>query len=148
MILLQAVAKAASPAGACLRLVELGLIDLFSSDETLAELEDVLNRPMLRRKLRTITDERVVRLMALLRHKAHIIKDIPRAFAYPRDPKDEPYINLAVAAKASFLISRDRDLLDLADAVSPEAVRLRSLAPEIRIVAPEIFLEHFRRRTS
>jgi predicted nucleic acid-binding protein len=39
-----------------------------------------------------------------------LIVDVPLAFEYPRDPKDEPYINLAIAAEAGFLASRDRDI--------------------------------------
>lgn len=46
----------------------------------------------------------------------------------PRDLMDEPYINLEVQAQASFLISRDNDLLDLADAASPDGGRLRVIA--------------------
>jgi predicted nucleic acid-binding protein len=46
----------------------------------------------------------------------------------PRDLMDEPYINLAVQAQASFLISRDNDLLDLPDAASPDCRRLQVIA--------------------
>jgi predicted nucleic acid-binding protein len=34
-------------------------------------------------------------------------------FSCPRDPDDEPYVNLAVAAGARYLVTRDKDLLDL-----------------------------------
>lgn len=32
---------------------------------------------------------------------------------YDRDPKDRPYMDLAVAAEANYLITRDKDLLSL-----------------------------------
>ena len=41
------------------------------------------------------------------------VSNVPLAFEYPRDPKDEPYINLAIATDADYLASRDKDLLDL-----------------------------------
>lgn len=36
-----------------------------------------------------------------------------KQFSYERDPKDEPYVNLALAAGAKYLVTRDKDLLDL-----------------------------------
>jgi uncharacterized protein len=144
MIFLQTVARVESSAGSCIRLFELGIIELFLSEETLAELQAVLTRESVRKKLRTITDERVERLMSSLRNSARIVGSVPRVFEYARDPKDEPYINLAVVAKASFLVTRDRDLLDLADPVSPDGARLTLLAPDLRIMAPETFLETVR----
>jgi predicted nucleic acid-binding protein len=38
---------------------------------------------------------------------------VPRVFEDPRDPKDEPDINLAITADADYLTSRAKDLLDL-----------------------------------
>ena len=38
---------------------------------------------------------------------------MPKVFTLARDPKDEPYIDLAAAAQARYLVSRDNDLLDL-----------------------------------
>lgn len=40
--------------------------------------------------------------------------EVPRVFVYERDPKGEPNINLAIAAAASYLVSRDTGILDLA----------------------------------
>jgi uncharacterized protein len=42
-----------------------------------------------------------------------MIADVPGQFQYDRDPKDEPYVDLALAAQAVYLVSRDKDLLEL-----------------------------------
>jgi predicted nucleic acid-binding protein len=54
---------------------------------------------------------------------------------YRRDPKDEPYINLAIAAGADYLTSRDKVLLDLMK--DPE---FTSKYPGIRILDPASLL--------
>jgi uncharacterized protein len=52
-----------------------------------------------------------------------------------RDPKDDAYLHLCIAAKANFLITGDKDLL----AVNPEKVP--ALPDRLRIVTPRRFLE-------
>jgi putative PIN family toxin of toxin-antitoxin system len=37
----------------------------------------------------------------------------PRTIHYERDPNDEMYINLAIIGNAAYLVSRDKDLLEL-----------------------------------
>jgi predicted nucleic acid-binding protein len=49
---------------------------------------------------------------------------VPKEFSYRRD-EDEPYINLAVAAGADFIVSRDRDLLDLMTGYTDECKEFR-----------------------
>jgi putative PIN family toxin of toxin-antitoxin system len=55
-----------------------------------------------------------------------------------RDPKDDAYLHLCIAAKANFLITGDRDLL----AVDPKNVA--TLPDGLRIVTPRQFLEILR----
>ena len=43
---------------------------------------------------------------------------IQEARAHARDPGDEPDMDLAILADAAYLVSRDRDLLDLQDPAS------------------------------
>jgi predicted nucleic acid-binding protein len=50
------------------------------------------------------------------------------------------YINLALAGNAHYLITRDRDLLDLAAQATREAQYLRRLRPELRILDPVALL--------
>jgi predicted nucleic acid-binding protein len=64
------------------------------------------------------------------------------------DPKDEPYINLAIAAEAGYLVSRDSDILDLADASSPDGGRLRLQAAHLQVLDPVSFLLEARHRPS
>lgn len=113
MIYLQAAVNEGGPAFACFRLVEAGEVILCVSDEVLAEARDVLTRPALRAKFRQLTSERVDAFLQNVRAKAVTIAEVPKVFSCPRDPDDEPYVNLAIAAGARYLVSRDKDLLDL-----------------------------------
>ena len=61
-------------------------------------------------------------------------------FDYPRDPQDEPYIDLAAAAKAHYLVSRDKDLLSLMTGHSLLCKQFRQKLNPLRIVTPEVFL--------
>jgi predicted nucleic acid-binding protein len=70
-----------------------------------------------------------------LRSRASLILEIPKVLEYPRDPKDEPYLNLAIAAEARYLVSFDNDLLDLMD--DPD---FRQRFPQLTILDPPAFL--------
>jgi len=146
MIFLQGAARRESAAGACLLLVELDTIELCVSQEIMAEVRDVLARPQVRQKFPALTDQIVDRFLAALEERAVVVSEVPRAFQFDRDPKDEPYINLALAAKVSYFVSRDGDILDLADASTPDGERLRRQAPELRILEPVAFLVEMRHR--
>ena len=61
----------------------------------MAEVRDLLARPRVRRRFPALTD-----------------------------PKDALYINLAITARVSYLVSRDNDILDLANASTPDGERL------------------------
>ncbi|MBK7927670.1 MAG: hypothetical protein IPJ98_09285 [Bryobacterales bacterium] len=114
MIFLHAAARRASPSGACLALAEQGLLELYVSPAILAEVQDVISRPRIRAKFPQLTDAVVAEFIAIERH-----------------------LNLAAECQAEYLVSRDRDLLDGADAI---AIRL----PRLRIVDPVTFLVELR----
>jgi putative PIN family toxin of toxin-antitoxin system len=106
MIFLQGAARRESAAGACLLLAELAAIELCVSEEIMGEVRDVLARPKVRVKFPALTDQIVGRFLAALEDRAALIPDVPRVFQFGRDSKDEPYINLAIAARADYLVSR------------------------------------------
>lgn len=113
MVFVQATANEKGPAARILDLLDEGTITLYVSKLILAEAHYVLNRPEVRARLRKLTNVAVEALFERLTQRAPLIRQVPKRFAYRRDPKDEPYINLAVAMKADYLVSRDNDLLDL-----------------------------------
>ena len=111
----------------------------------MAEVRDVLARQRVRQKFPSLTDELVGRFLAALGKRALLIPEAPRVFVHERDAKDEPYINLAIAAGASYLVSRDTDILDLANHNDPGGARLRRYAPHLQILDPVSFLANMRR---
>ena len=113
MVFVQAAANEKSHAARILDLLDEGKITLYVSNLILTEARYVLNRSDVRASLRNLTDVAVEALFERLKQNTTLIKQVPQRFVYPRDPKDEPYINLAVEMQAHYLVSRDNDLLDL-----------------------------------
>lgn len=144
-VFLQAAAREKSIAAECLRLVEDGVIKLYLSEEILAEVEDVLNRPEVRNHFQTLTEEIVDAFLLRLRKTSQIIRQVPQKFSYSRDPDDEPYINLAVEAKAAYIVSRDKDLLDLMTGYTTEAKEFRQRFRPLRVIEPLEFLKEIRK---
>lgn len=64
-----------------------------------------------------------------------------RCVDYPRDPDDEPYLNLAIEAGAEFLVTRDRDLLDLMRWDREEGRTFQRRFPKLKNVDPVTFLK-------
>lgn len=139
MIFLQGAARPGSPARACFQTVDDGLATLHTSPAILAEVRDVLSRPELVQRFPVLSPDWVSNFVGSITAKSLVVPDAPYAFRLPRDPKDEPYINLAIATHAEFLVTRDRDLLELmADS------EFRSHFPTLQIVDPVAYLRAIR----
>jgi putative PIN family toxin of toxin-antitoxin system len=145
VVFLQGLIKESGPAVNCLRLFEQGRLSLVITPEILAEMRDVLSRSRLRQDFHLLTDEKVDRLLELLLLKSKMLHDVPRRFELTRDPDDEPYLNAAIEAGAQFLVSRDRDLLDLMNLNTSEGRDFRSRFPQLRILTPVEFLDALER---
>lgn len=136
MTFLQATTSPTGPSAACLRLVEAGRVRLVVSQPILDEVRNVLARPRIRKTNPHLTDESVD---AFLAHVTVLAPPAPApaaAFSYSRDPKDEPYLNLAIEAGVGLLVSWDNDLLDLMRPDDPDGQRLRTIAPGLTVVTP------------
>lgn len=140
VIYLQAALSDKGAAYACWQLIEKGEARVFITEAILAEIEDVLNRPKLRRRYSVLTDEKIAEVLQAIRAHAVIIENISQIYVFERDPNDEVFINLALACKAEFLVSRDNDLLDLR---KNEDFKLSF--PDLKIINPAEFLEIYRK---
>lgn len=65
-----------------------------------------------------------------------MMNSVPQVFTYERDPDDAHYVDLAVAAKASLIVSRDKDLLALQDPTNPGAIIFQRRFPGISVLTP------------
>lgn len=78
------------------------------------------------------------------REFAEVIDPVPREYNYPADPKDEPYIDLAIAAEATFLVSWDKHIVRLGDDTHLEGRRFMQAHPTVTVMDPQAFLRrHF-----
>ena len=135
-IFLQATLSDKGAAFACWQLVENGEVRVFVTDVILAEIEDVLNRPKLRKKYPILTDEKVDEVIKAIHSLTVIVEKIEDIYKFERDENDEVFINLALTVDAEFLVSRDNDLLDLAKDES-----FKITYPKLTFVNPAEFLQ-------
>jgi len=139
-IFLQALGNTAGPAGLCLQAVWDGRVALVVSPAILDELSDVASRPETLRKFPRLSS-RYYRLLQQLEVTATFVKNVPSIFAYARDPRDAPYVDLAIATGAYLLVSRDKDLLDLMNDTNTEGRQLRIQYPTFQVLTPPQFLQ-------
>lgn len=135
-VFLQALVNPYGPAGKCKQLVDRGEVELFVSEEVLAEVAEVLSRPRTRKPAPALTLEMIEAFIADIRLKSICLRNVPEEYCFERDPKDERYINLALAARASFIVSRDHDLLDLMKPNSETAREFQRRFPMLKIINP------------
>jgi uncharacterized protein len=135
-VILQAAAREKSIAAECLRLVEKGAVRLYLSKEILTEIKDVLNRPEIRNHFQNLSDEIVEAFLLRLQNYSQMVHPVPKKFIYSRDPDDESYINAAVESGADFIVSRDKDLLDLMNDYTIEAKEFRQRFRPLQVIEP------------
>jgi len=139
-VFLQAVARVSGPAAEALRRVERNEVTLYLSRPILRELRTVLAYPEIREKNPHVTDPLVQEFLERITFRGVLIRDIPHVVRFPRDPHDEPYLDLVAAVQADVLVTRDRDLLDLATDHAVEAKEFRQRFPFLKVVDPVVFL--------
>lgn len=78
---------------------------LAASTQTIAEARDVLNRPVLRTKFPTLSDEAVNETIYLLVNARQVV--LKEVASVSRDPKDDIFLATALEAQADYLVSED-----------------------------------------
>jgi putative PIN family toxin of toxin-antitoxin system len=139
----QAVINPDGPGGRCLELARDGAITLCISDYVEREIRELPDKLAPRLK---ITPEKVVEFIRDLVSFARRVSNVPEVYVLDRDPDDSHYINLAIAADAKLITTRDHDLLDLMDAARPEGQAFLKQFPGLRILTPVGLLDLIRRR--
>ncbi len=139
-VFLQAITSGGGPAFACFEALEAERFRLYLSPDIQAELRDVLSRPKLQTKFKNLTPERVDLFLDRVERLSQIVTEVPEVISFERDPKDTPYLNLALVVSARYLVTRDRDLLDLMDSSRESGRAFRGLYPDLLIVDPVTFL--------
>lgn len=134
-VFLQALGNAGGPSGRCVAAALQRKVLLFISGYVLEELQDVATRPEIAVKFR-IPLERVDRLILNLQKAATPIADVLQVYVHPVDPDDSHYVNLALAADAELIVSRDRHLLNLTNPARKESQEFFIRFPRLRIVDP------------
>jgi putative PIN family toxin of toxin-antitoxin system len=145
VVFLQGAGRRSNAARECLNLVDAGIVQLCLSAALLTEIEDVLNRPELLQKFPLIKSEDSQVLLRTVRSKSLLLMDVPNAFSLPRDPDDQPYTDLAIAANAVYLVTwNDRHLTYLMRQDTPEGREFCQRFPNLKITDPPTFLREIR----
>ncbi len=103
------------------------------SEAILEETRRVLLEEERIRRRYPYTNDDVEEFIAKLRGAASLVSDIPLLEGISRDPNDDMVIACAVAAQATYLVTRDKDLLTLTQ------------YRKIRMTTPEQFIEILRK---
>lgn len=136
----QAFLSEQGPAGQLLQAVQDQRLILFASQYVLDELEDILARPAIVARFK-FTRKRVAKYLEELSVLWSFTADVPPVFEFPRDPKDAHYVDLAIAVEANLIVSRDKDLLSLMDAATPEGREFANRFPTLQILTPPSALQ-------
>lgn len=118
----------------CIELVRNGKVKLFVSKDTLAEIRDVILRPNILSRLPDASATQIEAFLKNISGISNLVSLVPESFKFQRDPKDEIIINLAIACKAEYIVSRDKDLLDLMTGINDECKQFRQRFRILRVV--------------
>lgn len=139
-VFLQSLLNPKSIAARCLEKVRSGKVKFFVSKDTLAEVRDVILRPNILARLPDADAAQIEAFIEDISNISTLISSVPESFKFQRDPKDEIIINLAVISKAEYIVSRDKDLLNLMDGFTDDCKEFRQRFRPLKVVEPLEFL--------
>ncbi len=143
VVFVQALINGRGPSASCIERISTGEAILFLSNAILAEIQNVPLRRELTRRYAHLTPRLVESFVENIQAIAMHIAAPPKTFTLPRDPNDEPYIDLAVAANARYVVTwNDRHLTYLMREDTPEGKEFRAKFPAITILSPTDFLRN------
>lgn len=114
-----------------------GKIRLAMSRELLDEIRGVFFRPELQSRFPSLTPTHAAAIIKKALEFADQFENVPAAFSLPGHSKDDHLFNLAIHAKAKYLVTWETRILQLESASTPAATTLRKLSPDLEIVTPK-----------
>lgn len=87
-----------------------GDFELVLSSEILAEVERTLGKPYFRARL---SDDQIERALTLLRRRSHLVPVSVDVQSVATHPEDDLILATAISGPADYLVTGDRDILDL-----------------------------------
>lgn len=138
---LQVFLSANGIASKCFKFVEDQSVELYISRDIFNEINNVLSRPEFQAKFPHATPEKLTAFLEHIKENAVFTRSVDKHFELLRDKKDEPYLNLAIEIKADFIVSWDKDLLDLMNDFSVLGKEFRQKSRPLKIIEPLEFLE-------
>lgn len=144
--LLTGLANRNSASGRLLDHCENRRVLLLLSRPVQSEYRRVLGSPEMLRRNPQITPQAIELVIRRLRYVGQYLGQVKASFRFDRDPDDEPFIELTIAAAASHLVTNDNDLLALTTGHDDAAHRFRQRVPGVRVLRPAAFLREFETR--
>jgi len=141
MVFAQALINPNSPAGIC---IEIGARGEFSAVLSPHVISEILELPQKVPAKYLLTDDKVATFLAEFVPTCLLLDQVPRVFEHPIDPDDSAYVDLAIAADASIIVSRDKHLLGLTHLQKPWSADFRRRFPQMKVLRIEEFLELLR----
>jgi len=93
--------------------------ELVLSEPMLTEISRVLAYPKIRKRI-AWSDDDIEHFISLLRFRVEIVDIQDTHAVVPRDPNDAPVLAALIASGADYLVSGDKDLLELRNAYAIE----------------------------
>jgi putative PIN family toxin of toxin-antitoxin system len=138
--MVRAIGNRESPSGRVLDLCDRRVAVPLVSRPVIAEYRETLNDPQVVRFFPTLHPAKVEAQIERLLYLGDRIRNMDVRFAFPRDPKDAKFIELAIVGAAAAIVTCDHDLLALSTGYDEVSKRFRRRLPLTHVVRPEVFL--------
>jgi len=125
----------------CIEQTNVGRVELIASSYLIAEIRSL---PYKIPPQYGVTIGDAERLADMVMNFATILDNIPHLYLHPIDPADSEYVNLALAADAKLIVSRDKHLLNLMNVKRSDGRQFRKLFPQLMITTPDAFAKQLR----
>lgn len=139
-VLLRGLINIRSTSGRVLNACDARSVVIVLSNAALSEYRAVLTDPVVVGPYPELTRRKVELVLRRLRYVGDVIRSVGVRFEFPRDPKDAKWIELAIAGRATHIISVDNDLLSLSTGRGDASKRFRQRLPGVDVIEPGEFL--------